>query len=155
MPAIEGHVPGPERRRAGDDQPLLRHGLKIANDPFVGNLTFFRVYSGTLKSGSYVLNAARGQRGRSGGQMHANHREDIEEVRTGDIAAVIGLKATTTGDTLCTEDAPIVLEAIVFSGTGHLGRRRAQDKADQDKMALALQAAKGSRSTPTRTAARR
>ena len=144
VPPIEGHVPGsdvPERRRADDDQPFSAIAFKIANDPFVGNLTFFRVYSGTLKSGSYVLNATRGVRERVGRilQMHANHREDIEEVRTGDIAAVIGLKATTTGDTLCTEDAPILLEAMVFPEPVISVAVEPKTKADQDKMALALQ----------------
>ncbi len=124
-----------------DEEPFSALAFKIANDPFVGNLTFFRVYSGRLKSGSYVLNASRGQRERIGRilQMHANHREEIEEVRTGDIAAAIGLRATTTGDTLCTEDAPIVLESIIFPEPVISVAVEPKTKADQDKMALALQ----------------
>jgi elongation factor G len=107
----------------------------------VGNLTFFRVYSGRLKSGSYVLNATRDQRERVGRilQMHANHREEIEEVRAGDIAAAIGLRATTTGDTLCAEASPIVLEAMVFPEPVISVAVEPKTKADQDKMALALQ----------------
>jgi elongation factor G len=144
VPPIEGHVPGkvePGRRPASDDEPFAAIAFKIANDPFVGNLTFFRVYSGTLKSGSYVYNATQGQRERIGRilQMHANHREDIEEVRTGDIAAAIGLKSTTTGDTLCTEDSPIVLEAMVIPEPVISVAVEPKTKADQDKMGLALQ----------------
>ena len=144
VPAIEGHVPGseePSRRLAGDEEPFAALAFKIANDPFVGNLTFFRVYSGTMKSGSYVLNSTRGQRERVGRilQMHANHREEIDEVRTGDIAAAIGLKSTTTGDTLCTEAAPIVLEAMVFPEPVISVAVEPKTKADQDKMSLALQ----------------
>jgi elongation factor G len=144
VPAIEGHVPGadlPGRREADDDQPFAAIAFKIANDPFVGNLTFFRVYSGRLRSGSYVFNATQGQRERIGRilQMHANHREDIDEVRTGDIAAAIGLKSTTTGDTLCTEDSPIVLEAMVIPEPVISVAVEPKTKADQDKMAIALQ----------------
>ena len=144
VPPIEGHIPGaekPGRRLADDDQPFAAIAFKIANDPFVGNLTFFRVYSGTLKSGSYVYNATQGQRERIGRilQMHANHREDIEEVRTGDIAAAIGLKSTTTGDTLCAEDSPIVLEAMVIPEPVISVAVEPKTKADQDKMGLALQ----------------
>jgi elongation factor G len=144
VPPIEGHIPGaekPGRRLADDDQPFAAIAFKIANDPFVGNLTFFRVYSGTLKSGSYVFNATQGQRERIGRilQMHANHREDIEEVRTGDIAAAIGLKSTTTGDTLCVEDSPIVLEAMVIPEPVISVAVEPKTKADQDKMGLALQ----------------
>jgi elongation factor G len=144
VPPIEGHIPGkvePGHRPASDDEPFAAIAFKIANDPFVGNLTFFRVYSGTLKSGSYVYNATQGQRERVGRilQMHANHREDIEEVRTGDIAAAIGLKSTTTGDTLCTEDSPIVLEAMVIPEPVISVAVEPKTKADQDKMGLALQ----------------
>ncbi len=115
--------------------------FKIANDPFVGNLTFFRVYSGVLASGSYVFNSTRGQRERIGRllQMHANHREDVEEVRAGDIAAAIGLKSTTTGDTLCAEDSPIVLESIVIPEPVISVAAEPKTKADQDKMGFALQ----------------
>ena len=92
-------------------EPFAALAFKIATDPFVGKLTFFRVYSGVLRSGSYVYNATKGERERVGRllQMHANHREEIEEVRAGDIAAAIGLRKTTTGDTLCDEKYPIVL----------------------------------------------
>src|ERR1035437_6632691 len=134
VPPIEGHVPGkvePGRRPASDDEPFAAIAFKIANDPFVG----------TLKSGSYVYNATQGQRERIGRilQMHANHREDIEEVRTGDIAAAIGLKSTTTGDTLCVEDSPIVLEAMVIPEPVISVAVEPKTKADQDKMGLALQ----------------
>ncbi len=144
LPPVEGHVPGsdtPGRRVPDDDEPFAALAFKIANDPFVGNLTFFRVYSGRLKSGSYVLNATRDQRERVGRilQMHANHREEIEEVRAGDIAAAIGLRATTTGDTLCAEASPIVLEAMVFPEPVISVAVEPKTKADQDKMALALQ----------------
>ena len=144
IPATEGVRPGtdePRARRVDDDEPFAALAFKIANDPFVGNLTFFRVYSGVLTSGSYVFNATRGQRERVGRllQMHANHREDVEEVRAGDIAAAIGLKSTTTGDTLCAEDAPIVLEAIVIPEPVISVAAEPKTKADQDKMGFALQ----------------
>jgi elongation factor G len=105
-----------ERRKPADNQPFAGLAFKIATDPYVGKLTFFRVYAGTLKSGSYVWNATRGTKERVGRilQMHANHREEIPEVYAGDIAAAIGLKQTTTGDTLADEDNPILLESIVF-----------------------------------------
>src|SRR4029077_3419419 len=105
-----------ERRKPADNQPFASLAFKIATDPYVGKLTFFRVYAGTLKSGSYVWNATRGTKERVGRilQMHANHREEIPEVYAGDIAAAIGLKQTTTGDTLADEDNPILLESIVF-----------------------------------------
>src|SRR5439155_842701 len=105
-----------ERRKPADNQPFAGLAFKIATDPYVGKLTFFRVYAGTLKSGSYVWNATRGTKERVGRilQMHANHREEIPEVYAGDIAAAIGLKQTTTGDTLADENNPIVLESIVF-----------------------------------------
>jgi elongation factor G len=144
VPPVEGHVPGSDklgRRTPSDDEPFSALAFKIANDPFVGNLTFFRVYSGRLRSGSYVLNATRDQRERVGRilQMHANHREEIEEVRTGDIAAAIGLKSTTTGDTLSDVDSPVVLEAMVFPEPVISVAVEPKTKVDQDKMALALQ----------------
>ena len=103
-------------RITGDNQPFAALAFKIATDPFVGKLCFFRVYSGTLASGSYVLNACKGNKERMGRilQMHANHREDIDVVYSGDIAAAVGLKNTTTGDTLCDEDHPIILESMEF-----------------------------------------
>ncbi|TMC49132.1 MAG: elongation factor G [Chloroflexi bacterium] len=142
-PAIEGHRPGGDlaARQVSDDEPFSALAFKIMTDPFVGKLTFFRVYSGVLKSGSYVYNATRGERERVGRilQMHANHREEIEEVRTGDIAAAIGLRKTMTGDTLCDERAPIVLESISFPEPVISVAIEPKTKADQDKMGAALQ----------------
>ena len=105
-----------EDRRPGDDEPFAALAFKIMTDPYVGRLTFFRVYSGKLTAGSSVLNATKGKRERRGRilQMHANHREDIDTVYAGDIAAVVGLKNTTTGDTLCDESHPIILESMEF-----------------------------------------
>jgi elongation factor G len=143
-PAIEG-VPQtgrtPSVRHASDEEPFAALAFKIATDPFVGKLTFFRVYSGVLKSGSYVFNASKGERERVGRilQMHANHREEIEEVRAGDIAAAIGLRKTTTGDTLCDEKHPIILESISFPEPVISVAVEPKSKADQDKMSLALQ----------------
>ena len=105
-----------DERPSDDNAPFSALAFKIATDPFVGKLAFFRVYSGTLNSGSYVLNSVKGNRERMGRilQMHANHREDISTVYAGDIAAAVGLKNTTTGDTLCDEDHPIILESMEF-----------------------------------------
>ncbi len=143
-PAVEGHDPksGDTRVRTVDDeQPFSALAFKIMTDPFVGTLTFFRVYSGTLQSGSYVYNATKGEKERVGRilQMHANHREEIDEVRTGDIAAAIGLRKTTTGDTLCAENAPIILENITFPEPVISVAIEPKTKADQDKMSAALQ----------------
>ena len=109
-------------------------------DPYVGRLSFFRVYSGTLTTGSSVLNATKGKRERMGRilQMHANHREDIESVYSGDIAAVVGLKNTTTGDTLCDEKHPIVLESMEFPEPVIRVAIEPKTKAGQEKMAIAL-----------------
>jgi elongation factor G len=143
-PAVRG-VPLADRetavRTVSDDEPFSALAFKIATDPFVGKLTFFRVYSGVLKSGSYVYNATKGERERVGRilQMHANHREEIEEVRAGDIAAAIGLRKTTTGDTLCDEKNPIVLESITFPEPVISVAVEPRSKVDQDKMGLALQ----------------
>src|SRR5689334_10599622 len=118
--AIQGHLPHHdehfEERPVDDASPFAALAFKIATDPFVGKLTFFRVYSGVLKSGSYVYNATKDKRERVGRllQMHANKREEIEEVRAGDIAAAIGLKETRTGDTMCDDEHPIILEAMKF-----------------------------------------
>jgi elongation factor G len=127
--------------RVSDEAPFAALAFKIATDPFVGKLTFFRVYSGVLRSGSYVYNASKDERERVGRilQMHANHREEIEEVRAGDIAAAIGLRKTTTGDTLCDEKHPIVLESITFPEPVISVAVEPRSKADQDKMAIALQ----------------
>jgi elongation factor G len=143
-PPVEGHDPksGDVKVRAVDDeQPFSALAFKIMTDPFVGTLTFFRVYSGTLQSGSYVYNATKGEKERVGRilQMHANHREEIDEVRTGDIAAAIGLRKTTTGDTICAENAPIILENITFPEPVISVAIEPKTKADQDKMSAALQ----------------
>ncbi len=143
-PPIEGSSPnheGPVTRHADDDEPFSALAFKIATDPFVGKLTFFRVYSGVLKTGSYIYNATRGEKERVGRllQMHANHREEIEEVRAGDIAAAIGLRKTTTGDTLCVENDLIVLESITFPDPVISVAVEPKTKIDQDKMGIALQ----------------
>jgi elongation factor G len=129
-----------ERRKPADNQPFAGLAFKIATDPYVGKLTFFRVYAGTLKSGSYVWNATRGTKERVGRilQMHANHREEIPEVYAGDIAAAIGLKQTTTGDTLADENNPILLESIVFPVPVISVAIEPRTKADQEKMGQAL-----------------
>ena len=123
-------------RPVQDDAPFAALAFKIATDPFVGKLTFFRVYSGVLKSGSYVYNSTKDKRERVGRllQMHANKREEIEEVRAGDIAAAIGLKDTRTGDTLCDDDNPIILEAMKFPAPVIDVAIEPKTKADQDKL---------------------
>jgi len=140
---VEGINPksqAPERRKPADNQPFAGLAFKIATDPYVGKLTFFRVYAGTLKSGSYVWNATRGTKERIGRilQMHANHREEIPEVYAGDIAAAIGLKQTTTGDTLADENNPILLESIVFPEPVISVAIEPRTKAAQEKMGQAL-----------------
>jgi elongation factor G len=145
VPAVEGHLPDhnemTDTRDVSDEAPFAGLAFKIATDPFVGKLTFFRVYSGVLKSGSYVYNATKGKRERVGRllQMHANKREEIEEVRAGDIAAAIGLKDTRTGDTMTDEDNPIVLEAMKFPNPVIDVAIEPKTKADQDKLSIALQ----------------
>jgi elongation factor G len=130
----------PAERHPKDDEPFAGLAFKIATDPFVGKLTFFRVYSGVLQSGSYVYNATKGKRERVGRllQMHANKREEIEEVLAGDIAAAIGLKETRTGDTMTMEDSPIILEAMKFPNPVIDVAIEPKTKADQDKQAIAL-----------------
>ena len=127
-------------RKASDDEPFSALAFKIMADPFVGKLAFFRVYSGTLTAGSYVYNSTKGKRERLGRilRMHANHREEIEEVRAGDIAAAVGFKDTTTGDTLCDEKAPIILESMEFPEPVIRVAIEPKTKAGQDKMVLAL-----------------
>ncbi len=143
--AIKGHLPGQddvqEERFVTDEAPFAGLAFKIATDPFVGKLTFFRVYSGVLSAGSYVYNSTKDKRERVGRllQMHANKREEIEEVRAGDIAAAIGLKDTRTGDTLCFEENPIILEAMKFPNPVIDVAIEPKTKADQDKLAIALQ----------------
>ncbi|OCT10847.1 translation elongation factor G [Paenibacillus pectinilyticus] len=128
-------------RKSADDQPFSALAFKIMTDPFVGRLTFFRVYSGTLNSGSYVSNATKGKRERVGRilQMHANARQEISIVYAGDIAAAVGLKDTTTGDTLCDEKHPVILEKMVFPEPVIQLAVEPKTKADQDKMGIALQ----------------
>jgi elongation factor G len=144
IPAIEGHRPHndthKEQRQVADEAPFAGLAFKIATDPFVGKLTFFRVYSGVLKSGSYVYNSVKDKRERVGRllQMHANKREEIEEVRAGDIAAVIGLRDTRTGDTLCDENKPIILEAMKFPTPVIDVAIEPKTKGDQDKLSIAL-----------------
>ncbi|OPY59747.1 MAG: Elongation factor G [Pelotomaculum sp. PtaU1.Bin035] len=144
VPAIRGADPesGAERvRDARDDESFAALAFKIMADPYVGKLTFFRVYSGQLKSGSYVFNSTKKRRERIGRilRMHANHREDIEEVFTGDIVAAVGLKATSTGDTLCDEKAPVYLESMEFPEPVIQVAIEPKTKADQEKMGIALQ----------------
>jgi elongation factor G len=143
VPAVEGHLPTgePAERHPRDDEPFSGLAFKIATDPFVGKLTFFRVYSGVLQSGSYVYNATKDKRERVGRllQMHANKREEIQEVLAGDIAAAIGLKDTRTGDTMTMEDTPIILEAMKFPNPVIDVAIEPKTKADQDKLAIALQ----------------
>ena len=124
-----------------DDGSFAALAFKIVADPFVGRLTYFRVYSGTLTAGSYVYNSTKGQRERVGRllQMHANHREDIEQIFSGDICAAVGLKNTFTGDTLCTQDNPLLLESIVFPTPVIAIAIEPKTRADQDKMGIALQ----------------
>jgi elongation factor G len=144
LPAIEGHLPHHdetfETRAVSDDAPFSALAFKIATDPFVGKLTFFRVYSGVLASGSYVYNSTKDRRERVGRllQMHANKRDEISEVRAGDIAAAIGLKDTRTGDTLCDDDNPIILEAMKFPAPVIDVAIEPKTKADQDKLSIAL-----------------
>jgi elongation factor G len=152
VPAISGVTPDGEtelERPADDDGPFSALAFKIMADPYVGKLCFFRVYSGKLNSGSYVLNSTKNKRERVGRllQMHANHREDIDTVYSGDIAAIVGLKDTTTGDTLCTEDAPIILESMEFPEPVIHIAVEPKTKAGQDKMSAAL--AKLSEEDPT------
>jgi elongation factor G len=144
VPAIQGHLPLHdetfETRDVKDEAPFSALAFKVATDPFVGRLTFFRVYSGVLKAGSHVYNSTKDKRERIGRllQMHANKREEIEEVRAGDIAAAIGLKDTRTGDTLSDEDKPIILEAMKFPTPVIDVAVEPKTKADQDKMGIAL-----------------
>ncbi|OGO77870.1 MAG: translation elongation factor G [Clostridiales bacterium GWB2_37_7] len=144
IPPIEGVVVDSDEkivRRADDKEPFSALAFKIMVDPFVGKLCFFRVYSGVIQSGSYVYNSTKGKRERLGRivQMHANHREEIKEVYTGDIAAAVGLKDTTTGDTLCEEDHAVILESMVFPEPVISVAIEPKTKAGQDKMGIALQ----------------
>ncbi|MCM3750144.1 elongation factor G [Paenibacillus pasadenensis] len=143
VPSIKGTLEdGTETTRlSSDEEPFAALAFKIMTDPFVGKLTFFRVYSGVLNSGSYVVNATKGKRERIGRilQMHANSRQEISQVYAGDIAAAVGLKDTTTGDTLCDEKNPVILESMNFPEPVIQLAVEPKTKADQDKMGIALQ----------------
>ena len=144
VPPVEGKHPKTdetETRPADDEAPFSALAFKIMTDPYVGRLSFFRVYSGTLETGRTVLNSTKGHRERMGRilQMHANHREDLEQVWSGDIAAAVGLKNTTTGDTLCDEKHPIILESMEFPDPVIRVAIEPKTKAGQEKMAIALQ----------------
>ena len=144
VPSIKGTLPDSDEevnRPSSDDQPFAALAFKVMTDPYVGKLTFFRVYSGTLSSGSYVQNSSKGKRERVGRilQMHANSREEISQVYAGDIAAAVGLKDTTTGDTLCDEKNLVILESMEFPEPVISVAIEPKSKADQDKMTTALQ----------------
>jgi len=142
IPSIKGTTPDGEEveRHASDDEPFSALAFKVMTDPYVGKLTFFRVYSGVLDSGSYVLNSTKNKRERIGRllQMHANHREEITKVFAGDIAAAVGLKDTVTGDTLCDDKNPVILESMEFPEPVISVAIEPKSKADQDKMSTAL-----------------
>jgi elongation factor G len=144
VPPVKGINPKDDseiERKADDSEPFAALAFKIATDPYVGKLCFFRVYSGTLKAGSYVLNSVTGDKERIGRivRMHANHREEVAEIYAGEIAAAVGLKNTTTGNTLCDENHPIVLESITFPEPVISVAIEPKTKADQEKLGLALQ----------------
>ena len=143
IPPVEGTKKNSDEvitRKADDKEPFSALAFKIMADPFVGKLVFFRVYSGSLKSGSYIYNSTKGKRERIGRilRMHANHREEMDEIYAGDIAAAVGLKETTTGDTLCAEGNPIILESMEFPDPVIRVAIEPKTKAGQDKMSLAL-----------------
>ncbi len=143
IPAIKGIDPDTNEeteRHASDEEPFSALAFKIMNDPFVGKLAFFRVYSGTLNSGTYVYNSTKGKKERVGRilQMHANHREEIDKVYSGDIAAAVGFKLTTTGDTICDEDHEVILESMVFPEPVIEVAIEPKTKAGRDKMGIAL-----------------
>ena len=144
IPPIKGVNPDTEEedcRPSSDSEPFSALAFKIMADPYVGKLAFFRVYSGTIDAGSYVFNSTKGKKERLGRilQMHANHRAEIEKVYSGDIAAAVGLKFTTTGDTLCDEEHPIILESMVFPDPVISVAVEPKTKDDQEKMGIALQ----------------
>lgn len=148
VPPIKGFEVGADEeagptmnRKAGDEEPFAALAFKIMSDPFIGKLSYFRVYSGTLKKGSYVMNSTKGNKERIGRlvMMHANSREEVEEVRAGDIAAAVGLKDTTTGDTLCDENHQIILEKMTFPEPVISVAVEPKTKADQEKLSVALQ----------------
>ena len=144
VPAIKGHLPDSEEevlRKSSDSEPLSMLAFKIMNDPFVGSLTFCRIYSGKLEAGTQLLNTVKGKKERAGRmlQMHSNSREEIKEAYAGDIIAIVGLKDTTTGDTLCDPMKPVVLERMEFPEPVIELAVEPKTKADQEKMGLALQ----------------
>ncbi len=144
IPPIKGVDPesgDEDERPSSDEEPFAALAFKIMTDPYVGKLAFFRVYSGTLDSGSYVFNSTKGKKERIGRilQMHANHRKEIDKVYSGDIAAAVGLKNTTTGDTLCDEEHPIILESMEFPDPVISVAVEPKTKDDQEKMGVALQ----------------
>ncbi len=152
IPAIKGTLPDTQEeseRHASDDEPFSALAFKIMSDPYVGKLAFFRVYSGILNAGSYVYNSTKGKKERIGRilQMHANHREEVSEVYAGEIAAAVGLKDTSTGDTLCDQDQPIILESMEFPDPVIEIAIEPKTKAGQEKMGIAL--AKLSEEDPT------
>jgi len=143
VPAIKGVNPdtdADDERHSSDDEPFAALAFKVMTDPFVGTLTFFRVYSGVAEAGSYIINSTKDRKERLGRilLMHANERSEIKEVRAGDIAAAVGLKATTTGDTLCTPDAAIILERMEFPEPVISVAIEPKTKVDQEKMGVAL-----------------
>jgi len=143
VPAIKGVHPdtdADDERHASDDEPFSALAFKVMTDPFVGTLTFFRVYSGVAEAGSYIINSTKGRKERLGRilLMHANERSEIKEVRSGDIAAAVGLKGTTTGDTLCSIDKPIILERMEFPEPVISVAIEPKTKVDQEKMGVAL-----------------
>lgn len=143
IPPVAGIIPGseePAERKADDKEPFSALAFKIMADPFVGKLAFFRVYSGTLDAGTYVFNSTKGKKERVGRilRMHANHREEVQTAYTGDIGAIVGLKDTTTGDTLCDEKNPIILEKMEFPEPVISVAVEPKTKADQEKMGVAL-----------------
>jgi elongation factor G len=143
IPAIKGVDPktdGELDRHAVDEEPFSALAFKIATDPFVGQLTFFRVYSGVVKAGSYVLNSTKGEKERIGRilRIHANHREEIDELQAGGIGALVGMKNTTTGDTLCDPDKPVILENIIFPEPVIDISIEPKTKADQERMGMAI-----------------
>lgn len=142
IPPVKGtNLEGEEdERKADDNEPLSALAFKIATDPFVGRLAFTRIYSGVMHSGSYVLNSTKGKKERIGRlvKMHSNHRQDVEELETGELGAIVGLKSTTTGDTLCDEEHPIILESMEFPDPVIEVAIEPKTKADQEKMGIAL-----------------
>ncbi|WP_032120393.1 elongation factor G [Clostridium amazonitimonense] len=143
IPAIKGTLPDTneeDERKADDAEPMSALAFKIATDPFVGRLAFTRIYSGIMKSGTYVFNSTKGKKERVGRlvKMHANHREEVEELRAGDLGAIVGLKETTTGDTLCDDSAPIILESMEFPEPVINVAIEPKTKAGQEKMGIAL-----------------